>query len=97
TSLKSVQARRYDSAGTPLGAEFQVNTYTTSAQGLAEIVFDGAENFVVVWYSNGGPGDDGRSIQAQRFVTARPILGKKLLVKDPSGFETQRAVVALGK
>jgi hypothetical protein len=94
---KSVQARRYDGAGTPLGAQFQVNTYTTNDQSLAEVVFDGAGNFVAVWDSNGGPGDNDRSIQAQRFVTARPILGKKLLVKDPSGNEPQRAVIALGK
>ena len=99
TSVSSVQARRYDGAGTPLGAEFQVNTYTTNAQSIPEVAFDGTENFVVAWDSNGSAGSDtsGRSVQAQRFMTARAILGKKLLVKDPSGDETQRAVVALGR
>jgi hypothetical protein len=61
-----VFAQRFDAAGRPRGAEFQVNTYTTGHQSGAVVASDAAGNFVVVWTSAvqdaGGPG-----IFAQRF------------------------------
>src|SRR5262249_37386265 len=50
-----VFGRRFDSAGFPLGGEFQVNTYTTSYQFYANIGMNGAGDFVVAWssYQNG--------------------------------------------
>jgi hypothetical protein len=65
----SIQARRFDAAGAPLGGEFQVNTYTTASQVSPGVARDGAGGFVVVWSSNGGSGTDADedSIQAQRF------------------------------
>jgi hypothetical protein len=44
--------RRYDVAGTPLGGDFQVNTYTTAGQSGSAVVTDAAGNFVVVWTSS---------------------------------------------
>src|SRR5262249_9561399 len=91
--------QRYDSTGTPLGGEFQVNTYTTSGQGRPAVAGDGAGNFVVVWESGGSAGSDtfGLSIQGQRYTAGVPILGRKILVKDPTGSEPGRTVIALGK
>jgi hypothetical protein len=43
--------QRYTSLGTPVGGEFQVNTYTTSAQLLPAVATDPLGNFVVVWES----------------------------------------------
>jgi hypothetical protein len=43
--------QRLDAAGTPLGGEFQVNTYTTNSQAHAAVATDPAGNFVVVWRS----------------------------------------------
>ena len=40
----------------PVGPEFQVNTYTTSAQELPAVAPTNAGQFVVVWQSNGGSG-----------------------------------------
>src|SRR5262249_7031485 len=78
--------------------QFQVNTYTTSTQYIPAVTGDGTGSFVVVWASSGSPGSDTDvlSIQGQRFAAGRPILGKKLLVKNPTGSEPQRTVIALG-
>ncbi len=46
-----VFAQRYDSAGRRVGAEFLVNTYTTSGQGAPSIALDGRGGFVAAWQS----------------------------------------------
>jgi hypothetical protein len=79
SSASSVQGQRYDSAGTALGEEFQVNTYTTDRQGgffvgpAVAAVEDGS--FVVAWDSYGSVGNDdsGFSIQGQRYTTVTPV------------------------
>src|SRR5437773_6085118 len=78
----SIQGQRYDSSGTPVGGEFQVNTYTTDNQFSPAVTGDGAGNFVVVWDSLGSAGSDtdGFSIQGQLYGPGGPILGKKILV-----------------
>jgi len=43
---------------TPLGSEFQVNSYTTGGQRLPSVASDAAGHFVVVWQSNGSSGSD---------------------------------------
>jgi hypothetical protein len=45
--------QRYDSAGTPQGAEFAVNTYTTDLQSVPSVASEGAGRFVVAWQSLG--------------------------------------------
>jgi hypothetical protein len=75
----SIQGQRYDSNGSPVGGEFQVNTYTTSTQYGSSIGVDSDGDFVVVWHSFGSSGTDtsGSSIQAQRFAVpkAGPVFG----------------------
>jgi hypothetical protein len=43
-SGSGVFGQRYDSAGTALGAEFQVNTYTTNTQGYPALAADADGN-----------------------------------------------------
>jgi hypothetical protein len=54
--------------GSPLGSEFQVNTYTTDTE-QSPAVAAGDDGFVVVWTSDGSPGTDGSSysVQARRY------------------------------
>ena len=81
TSFRSIQARRYDANGTPLGGEFQVNTYTTNSQRYPTVAADAAGNFVVVWESSGSSGTDSfASIQAQRYATNGNPLGGEFQV-----------------
>ena len=51
-----VFGRRFDSSGTPLGGEFQVNQYTTSDQRYPRISHDSSGGFVVAWQSDGQDG-----------------------------------------
>jgi hypothetical protein len=69
TSDRSVQGRLFDADGSPVGDEFQVNTYTTGRQTGAAVGPSGAGGFVVAWASDGSGGTDSDwfSIQAQRY------------------------------
>jgi hypothetical protein len=55
-----VFGQRYDGAGNAAGGEFQVNTYTTSAQYEPGVASDSSGRFVVVWASFGQDGDRAR-------------------------------------
>ena len=48
-----VYARRFDSSGSDLGAEFRVNTTMANSQQDSSIAMDAAGNFIVVWEGNG--------------------------------------------
>lgn len=65
----SIQGQRYSEAGSPIGVQFQVNSYTSSHQDRAAVSSDSDGNFVVVWESLGSPSTDasGWSVQGQRF------------------------------
>jgi len=82
TSSGSVHGRRYDSGGNALGAEFQVNTYTTSQQVGPAVSVDADGDFVVVWRSTGSFDDDdsGSSVQGRRFDSNGNGLGAEFQV-----------------
>ncbi|MEO8276835.1 MAG: hypothetical protein ABI639_11500 [Thermoanaerobaculia bacterium] len=90
----SVQARRYLGNGTPIGSEFQVNTYTTGNQRYPAVGIDGDGGFVVAWQSTGATGDNlADSIQAQRFDATGATLGSQFLVNTyTTGDQTQAAI-----
>jgi hypothetical protein len=70
-----IYAQRFASTGAPLGGEFRVNTYTTSAQRFPTVAFDSSGNFVVAW-------DTGffADISAQRFASTGAPLGTEFRV-----------------
>ena len=67
----AVQGQRYASDGSPLGAEFGVNSYTTGGQAYPALAMAPDGDFVVAWSSNLSEGTDTSesSIQGQRFGT----------------------------
>jgi hypothetical protein len=65
-----VFGQRFDSAGTKLGSEFQVNSYTTNDQDDPVVAADASGNFVVVWQSYEQDGD-GPGVFGQRFSALR--------------------------
>jgi hypothetical protein len=94
---RSVQARPYDDAGTPLGGEFQVNTYTPHLQWYPAVASDAVGNFVVVWSSGDGSGgtDYFYSIQAQRYDANGMALGGEFQVNTyTTGLQVQAAVAS---
>jgi hypothetical protein len=67
----SVQARRLAADGTPLGPQFQVNSYTTGHQTVGAVGSAPNGDLVFVWGSQGSFGDDDSltSVQVRRFRT----------------------------
>jgi hypothetical protein len=69
----SIQARRFDSDGSPATNQFQVNTTTAGYQFLPSVAAlspGGFDAFVVTWASNSSAGTDTdfNSIQAQSYL-----------------------------
>jgi len=68
-----VVGQRYASDGTPLGADFRINTYTTSGQSSAAVAADPVTgNFVVTWVSIGQDGSN-TGIFGQRYGRIVPV------------------------
>jgi hypothetical protein len=53
-NLAGVFGQRFGSLGTPLGAEFQINTFTIQSQIRASVAMHGSGSFVVTWDTGGG-------------------------------------------
>jgi hypothetical protein len=65
-SGSGIHGRRFDRQANPQGAEFQVNTYATSAERYANVAVDGRGDFVVAWSSYAGDGSR-MNVRGQRF------------------------------
>nr|WP_286186698.1 S8 family serine peptidase [Geitlerinema sp. P-1104] len=75
-SEKSVYGQRYDSNGNPIGAEFQVNTYTDNRQLHPSVTGLADGGFVVTWQSDGS----GRGIHGQRYDSDGNPVGSEFQV-----------------
>ncbi len=64
-----IDARQYNADGTPVGADFHVNTVETGEKRNSSIAIDSSGNFVVVWESRGQDGDQ-FGVFSQRFIAA---------------------------
>jgi hypothetical protein len=67
-----IRARVYDATGTPLGGDFQVNTYTTNVQSYPSVAMDDNGNFVVVWQTTND------KLRGQRFDVSGLPQGEEL-------------------
>ena len=84
---EGIYAQRYDSAGNPVGSEFQVNTYTANNQWWPSVAMDASGNFVVAWINEGQDGD-GYGIYAQRYDSAGNHVGTEFQVNTfTTGFQ----------
>lgn len=77
-----VFARRFDSAGSGLGTEFQVNAFTANSQNDSSLGMDEATGtFVVAWQSYDQDGDN-LGVFARRFASAGVALGSEFQVNS---------------
>jgi hypothetical protein len=72
-------AQRYSAAGVPQGAEFRVNTRTTSDELLSSVAMDADGDFVVAWQSRQGIASDW-GIYAQLYNAAGTPRGPEFRV-----------------
>jgi hypothetical protein len=91
----AIFARRFTSAGAPLGTEFEVNTYTTGNQNDPAICCDDAGNFVVTWQSDEEDGDD-FGIFGQRFSSTGTPVGTEFLVNSFTSDDQEHSDVCCG-
>src|SRR6185436_20638484 len=88
----AVMAQRFSSSGTPVGAEFRINSYTTGLQGYPSVGMDPSGNFVVVWQSSGQDGSN-TGLFGQRFSAAGSPVGGEFQVNTTTlGFQTRPSV-----
>lgn len=74
-----IYAQRYDASGVPQGAEFRVNTHTTSEQRGAAVAVGDDGDFVVTWRSEGQDGS-GNGVYAQRYNALGAAQGSEFQV-----------------
>jgi len=92
---RGVFGRRVDGTGSPLGAEFQINTYATGEQYDPHVALDGAGNFVVVWT---GAGEDGSAtgVFGRLFDSAGTPVSAEFQVNTTTTSYQQQPAVARG-
>lgn len=90
-----VFGQRFDAAGVRLGAEFQVNEYTTGGQGTVAMASDPVGNFVVVWLSSSQPGSGGVDLFGRRFDAAGAPLGAEFRVNSVTTGDQRLASVGI--
>ena len=87
-----VFGQRYDAAGTPLGGEFRVNSYTPGLQGEPSVAMDATGSFVVAWSSVDGGGDV--DVAARQFDAAGVPRGADLEVNSYATSSQSRPSIA---
>jgi hypothetical protein len=78
-SYFGVFAQRYAGSGTPLGPEFQVNTFILGYQYVPDVASDASGNFVVTWMSDGEDGSYA-GVFGQRYASSGAPLGSEFRV-----------------
>ncbi len=76
----NVYARRFAADGTPLGAEFRVNTVVAGNQSNSAVTMTPDGDFIIVWASESADFDQSWDIFGQRFDSLGNRLGGEFLV-----------------
>ncbi len=92
-SGQGIFGQRFDNAGSALGGEFQVNTYTSGFQSYPAVAMDGSGNFIVVWTSEGQDGS-GTGVFGQRFDASGGRLGPEFRVNTETASYQLAATVS---
>jgi hypothetical protein len=89
-----VEGQLFAPDGTPIGGEFQVNTWTTGYQYLPDVAFQPDGTFVVAWQSDYQDGS-GYGIAARRFDNNGAPLGADFVVNSyTTGYQYAPKVLA---
>jgi hypothetical protein len=94
-SANGVFARRFSSAGAPLGLDFPVNGFTTNVQRMPAVASDANGNFVVVWQSLGQDAASSEGVFGRLFDAAGVPRGPEFQVNSFTTGRQARASVAM--
>lgn len=94
----SIQARRFDAFGSPLGPQFQVNTHTTDHQDWQTVAAIPGGGFVVVWKSHGWSTGDPADwfLLGQRYDAAGSPAGAEFQISTDPPVTLSHPSVAAG-
>ncbi len=87
----AIAARHFDASGTPLGNEFQVNTYTTQDQYAPAVDMGNNGNFIIGWVSTDQDGSNA-GVYAQPFDNTGTPVGTEIHVNNNYTFDAQTDV-----
>ena len=90
----TVNARRFDSAGTPLGESFLVSTTPDINHDIPAMAMNASGEFVIAWESRNQDGD-GDGVFAQRYNSAGEKLGDEIAVNTTTTDNQQDVSVAI--
>ncbi len=93
---QDVYARRFDSAGVPLGDPFRVNSFLPERQSYPHVAFGPSDRLVVVWQSFGQDGS-GQGIYGQRYDRDGLPVGYEFPVHTTTQLDQLRPRVAFGQ
>lgn len=92
----SIQARLFNSSGTPLATQFQVNSFTNGTQNNPSVAMDSDGDFVVVWQSDGAAGDASYySVQGARFNSVGVLQGSQFQANTLTTNDQELPAVAM--
>ena len=93
---KGIWALLFNSAGTVLGGQFRVNTYTPNAQSRAVVASESNGDFVVAWMSNrqNGAALNFYTIYGQRFTSAGGPVGVEFQVNSSTAYYSRFPKIA---
>ncbi len=89
SSYDGIYAQRYDMSGTPVGSEFQVNSYTSQTQFSPNVAMDADGDFVITWSGIGLGDDSSFGIYTKKFNASGTVQGSEFLVNTYTT-QTQR-------
>ena len=90
-----VLARRYDSAGRPVGGEIRINAHTALGQFDPDVVIRDDGTFFVVWTSAEQDGS-GTGVFGQAFDRGGAPVGPEIRINDHTALHQSAPAVALG-
>ena len=93
----SIQGRRFTGNAAPIGADFQVNSYTTDTQYAPRVATGPSSEFIAVWTSKRGDGTDEftASVQGQRFAADGTPSGDQFQVNTYTNLLQKRSTIAI--
>jgi hypothetical protein len=89
-----VFGRRFESSGSALGTEFQINSYTDYAQQVPNVAADNDGKFVVVWESYTDQDGYGYGVFGQRFASTGAPAGDEFQVSTFTVYAQEKPSVA---
>lgn len=92
--LYGVMGQLFDPVGTPIGGEFQINTYTFGYQYLPDVAAQSDGTFVVAWQSDDQDGEYYGIVARRLDNNGAPIGGEFVVNNYTTGYQYQPRVMA---